>query len=139
VNEFNIFYAYDENSNMSEILQRKWINSAWVNTGKVLYTYIPVTSVSEELNYINSYSLSNNYPNPFNPMTSIQYVIGSRQFVSLKVYDVLGTEIETLVNEEKTAGSYAINWNAENLPSGVYFYSLQAGDFIQTKKMILLK
>jgi hypothetical protein len=139
VNEFNFFYVYDENSNRIELLQQKWVNSTWVNTVKFLYTYIPVTSAGEELNPINSYSLSNNYPNPFNPTTSIQYAIGSRQFVSLKVYNILGTEIETLVNEEKSAGNYELNWNAANLPSGVYFYKLQAGDFVQTKKMILLK
>jgi hypothetical protein len=139
VNEFNFFYTYDENRNRTEFLQQIWVNSAWVNTGKILYSYIPVTSASEELNSINSYSLSNNYPNPFNPTTNIQYAIGITQFVSLKIFDVLGTKIETLVNEERPAGIYELNWNAANLPSGVYFYRLQAGEFVQTRKMILLK
>lgn len=85
------------------------------------------------------YNLYQNYPNPFNPGTSIQYAISNRQFVSLKVYDVLGNEIVTLVNEEKPAGTYEVTWYAENLPSGVYFYQLKAGDIIQTKKMLLLK
>jgi photosystem II stability/assembly factor-like uncharacterized protein len=83
--------------------------------------------------------LSQNYPNPFNPTTSIQYAISGRQFVSLKVYDILGSEIETLVNEEKPAGTYEVTWYAEQLPSGVYFYQLRAASFIETKKMLLLK
>jgi hypothetical protein len=91
----------------------------------------------------NKFRLEQNYPNPFNPSTSIQYAIGSRQFVTLKVYDVLGNEIATLVNEEKPAGEYEIEFNTssiKHLPSsGIYFYQLKAGSFIQTKKMILLK
>ena len=83
--------------------------------------------------------LSQNFPNPFNPSTSIQYSVSSRQFVSLKVFDVLGNEIETLVNEEKQAGTYEVTWYAKALPSGVYFYQLKAGEFTAVKKMILLK
>jgi len=90
------------------------------------------------------FSLEQNYPNPFNPTTSLQYAIGSRQFVTLKVYDVLGNEVATLVNEEKPAGEYEVEFNShsdagQNLSSGVYFYKLKAGNFIETKKMILLK
>jgi aminopeptidase N len=96
-----------------------------------------VLGVSDE-NFPVEFNLSQNYPNPFNPTTSIQYAISSRQFVSLKVYDVLGNEIETLVNDEKPVGTYEITWYAEQLPSGVYFYQLKAGNFIDTKKMILL-
>ncbi|GBD86792.1 hypothetical protein BMS3Abin03_00716 [bacterium BMS3Abin03] len=83
--------------------------------------------------------LEQNYPNPFNPTTSIQYAVSSRQFVSLKVYDVLGNEVATLVNEEKPAGTYEVNFDAGNLSSGVYLYQLRAGNFIQTMKMLLLK
>lgn len=85
------------------------------------------------------FSLSQNYPNPFNPNTSIQYVIGSRQFVTLKVYDVLGNEVAILVNEDRSAGSYEINFDASNLSSGIYFYQLKTGKFIETKKMIYLR
>jgi hypothetical protein len=85
------------------------------------------------------FSLGQNYPNPFNPVTSLQYAIGSRQYVTLKVFDVLGNEVATLVNEEKPAGRYELVWNAVNLPSGVYFYQLKAVEFAETKKMILLK
>jgi len=86
-----------------------------------------------------SFSLSQNYPNPFNPSTSIQYALSDKQFVQLKVFDVIGNEVATLVNEEKATGIYSVDFNASNLPSGVYFYKLQAGSFVETKKMILLK
>ncbi|MCZ6702546.1 MAG: T9SS type A sorting domain-containing protein, partial [Ignavibacteria bacterium] len=88
---------------------------------------------------VDEFKLFQNYPNPFNPSTRIQYVISSRQIVSLKVYDVLGNEIAAVVNEEKPAGSYEVEFNATSLPSGIYFYKLQAGSFVETKKMILLK
>jgi hypothetical protein len=88
-----------------------------------------------------------NYPNPFNPTTLIRYDIPEGSFVTLKIYDVLGNEIATLVNEEKLAGSYEVKFSATGLSSGIYFYKLQAGDpssgsgqgFVDTKKMILLR
>ncbi|MCW8824705.1 MAG: aryl-sulfate sulfotransferase [Ignavibacteriaceae bacterium] len=83
--------------------------------------------------------LSQNYPNPFNLGTKIKYQIPKMSHVTIKIFDVLGNEIETLVNEEKPVDTYELTWYAENLPSGVYFYQLKAGDFISTKKMILLK
>jgi len=86
-----------------------------------------------------NFTLEQNYPNPFNPNTNIKYRIPDRGFVSLKVYDVLGNEVATLVNEEKPAGSYEVNFNAAGLSSGIYFYELQAGSFVETKKMILLR
>ena len=85
------------------------------------------------------FSLHQNYPNPFNPSTTIKYSIPKLSLVTIKFYDVLGSEVATLVNEEKSVGIYEMNWNASNLPSGVYFYQLKAGSFIETKKMILLK
>jgi hypothetical protein len=93
----------------------------------------------EDDDYLDEFILNQNYPNPFNPVTSIKYTLINTQFVSLKVYDVLGNEITTLVNEEKQSGNYKIDFNALNLPSGVYFYRLQAGAFNETRKMILLK
>ena len=83
--------------------------------------------------------LSQNYPNPFNPSTKIQYQVSNISHVSLVVYDILGNEIETMVNEEKSPGKYETNWNAAGLPSGVYFYQLRTGSFVETKKMILLR
>jgi hypothetical protein len=92
------------------------------------------------------YLLLQNYPNPFNSSTKIQYSLSSQQLATIKVYDVLGNDIETLVNEEKPAGIYEVTWYATNLPSGVYFYRIQSGPsassgqvFIDTKKMILLR
>ncbi|MDD5361232.1 MAG: T9SS type A sorting domain-containing protein [Ignavibacteria bacterium] len=85
------------------------------------------------------YSLSNNYPNPFNPTTRIDYSIPRQSFVSFKVYDILGKEVKTLVNDVKLEGQYSIEFNASDLPSGVYFYKLTSGDFSDIKRMILVK
>jgi len=85
------------------------------------------------------YALYQNYPNPFNPSTTIKYQIPEISFVTLIVYDVLGGEVAALVNEEKPVGSYEVEYNVTQLPSGIYFYRLQAGDYIETKKMILMK
>jgi hypothetical protein len=100
-----------------------------------------ITLVEDEIisNLPTSYSLDQNFPNPFNPSTTIDYSVPEVSFITLKVFDVLGNEIETLVNEEKPVGRYEINFDASSLPSGVYFYKLRGGNFVDTKKMILLK
>ena len=85
------------------------------------------------------FSLEQNYPNPFNPSTTINYLIPELSFVTLKVYDVLGNEIATLVNEEKLSGQYEIDFDATGIPSGIYFYRLKAGSYSATKKMLYLK
>jgi hypothetical protein len=85
------------------------------------------------------YSLRQNYPNPFNPSTTIEFSIPNRSMVTLKVYDLLGREVQTLVNEEKPVGNYRVNFNASNLASGVYFYRITAGSFNMTRKLIVLK
>jgi len=85
------------------------------------------------------FKLEQNYPNPFNPTTSLQYTIDSRQFVTLKVFDLLGREVATLVNEEKPSGEYEVEFDGTNLPSGIYFYRLKAGQYSETRKMVLLK
>lgn len=89
------------------------------------------------------FSLSQNYPNPFNPSTKISFSIPTvettQRVILLKVYDILGNEVATLVNQQLTPGTYSVDWNASNFPSGIYFYRLTAGDFSQTNKMILLK
>lgn len=109
-------------------------------TEQVAITLTPegVTSNDDDI-IIEDFELSQNFPNPFNPVTSIKFSIPEMNFVSLKIYDVTGKEIKTLVNSVKPAGTYQISWNAENNPSGVYFYTLRAGNFSQTKKMLLLK
>lgn len=95
--------------------------------------------VTDHFRFPKSFTLAQNYPNPFNPTTKIRYNIPELSLITLKVYDVLGNEIATLVNEEKPIGSYDIDFNANQLPSGVYFYQLIAGDFVAIKKMILMK
>jgi Secretion system C-terminal sorting domain len=85
------------------------------------------------------FHLSQNYPNPFNPSTQIEYTVSKDGYVKLSVFNILGQQIKNLVNENKKAGSYHITFDASNLASGVYFYRLQSGSFIQTKKMILLR
>lgn len=87
----------------------------------------------------NTFGLNQNYPNPFNPTTMIRYQLSSVSHVSLKVYDVLGREVTTLVDEDQIAGLHSVNFNAANIPSGVYFYRLVSGDMTATKKMVLIK
>ncbi len=99
------------------------------------------SDVIEISSFAKSYELSQNYPNPFNPTTNIQFVIpsGVEGITTLKVYNILGKKVATLVNELKEPGSYKVDFNAANLPSGVYFYNLKTGNFTATKKMFLLK
>lgn len=85
------------------------------------------------------FSLMQNYPNPFNPTTKIEYTIPNIEFVTLKVYNVLGQEVTTLVNTRQSAGRYTVNFNASSLPSGVYFYKINAGSFVSSKKMLIMK
>jgi hypothetical protein len=100
---------------------------------------IALTGVGGTTEPISTYKLYSNYPNPFNPSTKIKYLVAEKTFVSLKIYDVAGSEVASIVNREQVAGEYEIDFNASNLTSGVYFYKLQAGNFVETKKMILMK
>ena len=116
-----------------------------VDTFGIIHT-TDVTKVEKTDNTIPStFKLEQNYPNPFNPETVISWQIAAGSFVSLKIYDVLGNEVATLVNEEQSAGTYQVSFNTQQttnnkqLSSGIYFYQLRAGDFVQTKKMILLR
>ena len=95
--------------------------------------------VKQETTNPSEFFIYQNYPNPFNPTTNFEFRISNFGLVTLKIYDILGREIETLVNEEKSEGTYEVTWNAANLPSGVYFYQLKAGTFTATKKLLLLK
>ena len=99
-----------------------------------------ITDVKTENEYLpTGYNLSQNYPNPFNPTTTIQYSVQSPGHVSLKVFNLLGQEVETLVNENKNTGNYQVNFNASRLASGIYFLQMRAGSFVSVKKMVLLK
>ena len=129
--------------------QNKW--SIWSNVYETIKTNNNLTSLGDKNeNHLTEYYLSQNYPNPFNPVTKIRYRIplsppllkGESEaggFVSLKVYDILGNEIATLINKEQLPGEYEFEFNAANLPSGVYFYQLKAGSYVETKQMILIK
>ncbi|MCI0448509.1 MAG: T9SS type A sorting domain-containing protein, partial [Chlorobi bacterium] len=104
-----------------------------------IYKMVYNTSGINNNNAPVNFSLSQNYPNPFNPTTKIKYEIPKSEFVTLKIYNVLGSEIAELVNEYKQTGSYEVEWDASNFPSGVFFYELLAGPFKVRKKMVLVK
>ncbi len=110
-----------------------------------LPTIPPLVSVDDQVAVIPAdFHLYQNFPNPFNPSTTIRYSIVEPGNVSIKIYDVLGREVKTLVNEVKTAGTYSSTWNGYNnfgnkVSSGIYFYRMESGSFIEAKKMILLK
>lgn len=112
-----------------------------VGTGTGLYGQhiVMATSVNNGTVAPKTYSISQNYPNPFNPSTNIKFSIPSTGFVQLKIFNLLGQEVSTLINKEMNAGTYDFSFNASSLASGIYFYQLRAGDFMQVKKMILLK
>jgi lysophospholipase L1-like esterase len=97
------------------------------------------TDVGHSMEVFDDYALEQNYPNPFNPSTKILYNLPDGNFVTLKIYDVLGREVDTLVNEEQPAGTYSVTFNTEELVSGVYFYQLKSENFMGTKKMMLIK
>jgi hypothetical protein len=107
----------------------------WGSTSVVITT----TGIDGTTDPIPTYKLYSNYPNPFNPSTKIKYLVAEKTFVSLKIYDIAGSEVVSIVNREQAAGEYEIDFNAGNLTSGVYLYKLQAGNFIETKKMMLMK
>ncbi len=115
-----------------------WSSHPWDGNFWLTGTLLP-TSVKNDKVLPTEFNLLQNYPNPFNPATKINYTIPQQGFVLLKIYDVLGNEVTTLVDEYREVGSYEITFDASMLSSGIYFYKLQAGDFVQTKKMILVK
>ena len=114
------------------------VNQYAIDYYKSNFTILPV-GVDQENPVLNSFVLYQNYPNPFNPVTTIKYHLPELSIVSLKVFDILGQEIKTLVNTEQNAGSYEINFNASSLSSGIYFYELRTQNFSSVKKMILLR
>jgi len=98
-----------------------------------------VSVASQKESIPRKFSLYQNYPNPFNPVTTIQYDLPHREYVILKVYNTLGQEIATLANEPQAAGYYRVNWDASQLGSGIYFYTIHIGDFKATKKCLFVK
>jgi hypothetical protein len=116
-------------------------NNAWAvgNLGVIVTNFTAPTSTENENVSLTDFALEQNYPNPFNPSTNIRFRITTEEFVNLKVFNVLGVEIATLVDEVLPAGSYNIEFNAEQINSGVYFYTLSTDNFKSTRKMILTK
>ena len=110
----------------------------WSNYSETRMFTSLITSIQNE-NLPIEFSLSQNYPNPFNPKTKIKYTIKEKVNVNLSIYDILGRETLQLVNKKQNPGKYEVQINAANLPSGLYFYKLSAGDFSSIKKMILIK
>ncbi len=112
------------------------IYTAWVESGSPVHG---ITGVNPASNLINYFKLEQNYPNPFNPVTTIRYSLAESGNISIKIYDETGREVATLVNGFKTQGEHSAVFNGKNLASGIYYYRLSAGKFIQVKKLILLK
>ena len=131
----NIYYYISATSNSGKT-STKPLTAPY---GYIKFTIDNQTSVNSNASVPGNFSLSQNYPNPFNPVTHLEFGISDLEFVSLKVYDVLGNEIRTLVNEMKSPGVYNVEFNGNNLSSGMYFYKLTAGEFSEVKKMTLLK
>lgn len=122
--------VFVQNSNTKEVYQSEFIT----------YNELGITDLAEDNNEIPAtYNLFQNYPNPFNPSTTIEYEIPKEEQVVLKVYNVLGKEVAELVNTNKSAGKYNVNFNSKNLASGVYYYTIRAGEFFQSRKLVLLK
>jgi len=126
---YNTTYLFDKMYYSTEIV------GTTIQSAQFIYT----PSFVDDSNPVKAYSLSQNYPNPFNPSTTILYKIPEFSFVQLKVYDLLGNEVETLLNEFKSAGNYEVTYKASHLASGIYFYRIIAGNFVETKKMSFLK
>lgn len=135
----NIAYLnYVDSANISIIWIRENNNKKdiWIAKDK----FIPLwTNIDEKFSTVSRFSLKQNYPNPFNPTTTIEYYVAKPNFISIKVYNLLGEEIERLVQEFKTVGKYKISFNGNKYPNGIYFYKLKAGGLIITRSMLLLR
>lgn len=113
----------------------------WFLVDHFMFDNLPITGIhqSETSDIPDQFSLEQNYPNPFNPSTNIQFNLPEADFVSLKVYNLQGEEVSTLVNEQLNAGVYTADWDASGLASGTYFYVIRTGNFVQSRKMLLMK
>ena len=131
--------TYVGNDNVIERLGQDWDGSNWVDAKKFTFTYTPMTGIEQLLIVGNSYIISNNYPNPFNPTTTIKYPLPKSEKVKIEIFNLLGQKISTLLNKQMPAGSHEVEFTAKDLPSGVYLYRIEAGEFHETKKMILIK
>jgi len=136
---FNLGLSQSDTVNVLAVNLSGYLYGA-TSTGSVFRSASPTTSVgNSKINVPLHYILEQNYPNPFNPTTAISFQLPVLSKVSLKIFDVLGREVMTLVNEEEPAGSYEVQWNAEKMTTGIYFCQFKAGSYMQTRKMLLLK
>jgi hypothetical protein len=116
------------------------VNSLRIWQGAIGHTSGGIAGVAKENNStISTFSLLQNYPNPFNPVTTINYSVAKSSLVTITVYNILGKKVATLFNELKNTGNYSVEFNTDQLASGIYLYRMQAGNFMATKKMILLR
>ena len=139
-------YEYDGQGRLTQVAYSDSMSVAYIydNTSNILSTTVAgdvATSVLEPGSDVlpKVFALQQNYPNPFNPTTTIQFALPTESQVVLKIYNLLGREVATLVNEELQPGKYKVDFEANGLPSGVYFYRIQAGGFSKTRKLTLLK
>ena len=123
----------------SEFLTPSVANSLIYNANKIISLLWGDSPIAEENLVPKEFDLKQNYPNPFNPSTTIEYTIPENNRVILKIYDVLGKEVATLVDKDQNSGSYIVVWNAQSLSSGIYFYRINAGNYTDTKRMVLKK
>jgi len=132
--------AIDEKKQDHYVYILNHLTNAWKFAMNVMGANLRKESGEGNANVLpTEYSLDQNYPNPFNPNTTINYQLPENNQVSLKVYDILGNLVATLVEKEMEAGYYGVNWNASQLASGIYIYRIISGSFVSTKKMILMK
>jgi hypothetical protein len=127
--------------NLYDLFALPSMETGWVvgDSGVIRISGTPV-DVEPNMGYVpEKHSLSQNYPNPFNPSTTIEFSLPQASHTTLRVYNMVGEEVATLVSEELNVGKYTTQWNASGVASGVYFYRLQVGDFVATKKLLLLR
>ncbi len=166
IKDRRVVYTYDSNSNMIMGLSEMWENSSWVESPGFIgfsvgdfatiynsYSFLAyninvfyktITDIANDNLIATDYKLSQNYPNPFNPSTTIEYslplnVKSETSNVKLVIYDILGRKVKTLVNKKQNPGNYSVQFDGNGLSSGIYYYKLQTGNYVQTKKMILMK
>jgi hypothetical protein len=119
--------------------QTRYVYLGNINRNNINFYFDHLVALQGESNIPEKYSLFQNYPNPFNPITSIRFHIPEFSTVSLKIYDALGREVSSLINEQMKPGIYNIEWDGSNFASGIYFYRIETDNFVDSKKMMLIK